>query len=404
MVRLAAFFAATASFLTANACVTIQHSFRPGQGAIPSRAAAVKQEYQYVWGEYVKYAFGHDDLLPVSQTFTDDLFGWGATIVDGIDTAVVMGLTEIVKQQLAWIASVDFGRSNFIVNEFDAMIRYIGGLLSAYDLINSPIVPRGTYDPEHVKALLNAAKTISDHLKPMFDTPSGLPLIFINFTSEEYSNCNPIEPCSSTGVDTAVTGTLILEWYRLSDLTNDPSYRQLAQRVEANLISPEQDLVHPYIVGSSLDANTGKYTNIAGGWQAGIDSFYEYLIKTFIYAPLEPSTPSYKDFWVGAVDSTMKYLAEHPFEHPELTFITQLDGNGNPQHTMDDYACFAGGNILLGGRYLKNSAFIDFGLALTDSCHALFNTSEAGLNPSRMCSSSMSFFFFVLEREKPLRN
>lgn len=380
--KLPALLALVASLLTARACVTIQHPFPSGQGGIPSRAAAVKQEYQNVWGEYAKFAFGEDDLLPLTQSGEDDIFGWGATIVDGIDTAVVMGLTDIVKQQLAWIASVDFNRSESIVDEFDAMIRYIGGLLSAYDLINSPLVPAGTYDPKQVDALLDAARTISDRLKPMFNTPSGLPLANINFTSEQASNCDPIEPCTSTGVDTAVCGTLILEWYRLSDLTNDSSFRELAQRTEANLISPDQVLIHPNIVGSSLDVNTGKYTDFAGGWEAGIDSFYEYLIKTFVYAPSEPSTVDYKDFWVGTVDSTMTFLASHPFQHPELTFITQLDSNGTPEYTMDDYACFAGGNLLLGGRYLDDPAIFDFGLAVTDSCHALFNTSEAGLNPT----------------------
>lgn len=392
MIKLASLLAAVASLHTVRACVTVQHPFPSGQGGIPSKAAAVQQEYEYVWGEYVKYAFGMDDLLPLTQSGENDLFGWGATIVDGIDTAVVMGLTDIVKQQLAWIASVDFSRSESIVDEFDAMIRYIGGLLSAYDLINSPIVPPGTYDPEQVEALLNAAKTISDHLKPMFNTPSGLPLANINFTSEESSNCDPIEPCDATAVDTAVTGTIILEWYHLSDLTGDPSYRQLAQRAEANLISPSQDLVYPNIVGSSLNVDTGKYTNIYGGWQAGIDSFYEYLIKTYIYAPSEPSTVDYKNFWVGTVDSTMTYLAKHPFQHPELTFITQLDSNGNPEYTMDDYACFAGGNLLLGGQYLNNPAILNFGVAVTDSCHALFNTSEAGLNPTRTYPMFLTYF------------
>lgn len=386
MVKSAPLLALAASLLTASAsspsCVTIQHPFSPGKGGIPAKAEAVKQEYRNVWNEYVKYAFGTDDLLPLSHTGENDLFGWGATIIDGIDTAVVMGLTDIVTKQLAWIASVNFNKADSLVDEFDAMIRYIGGLLSAYDLINSPIVAPGTYNPAHVKALLTAAKTISDHLKPMFNSPSGLPYSNINFTTGAYSNCNPISPCpNSTEVDTAVTGTLILEWYRLSDLTNDTSYRELAQKAESNLISPDQTLIYPNIVGSGLDINTGKYLDFAGGWEGGIDSFYEYLIKTYVYAPTEPSTASYKDFWVGTAESTSKYLAQHPFEHPELTFISQLDENGTLENTMDDYACFAGGNLLLGGRYLNDSAIFDLGLAVTDSCHSLFNTSEAGLNP-----------------------
>jgi mannosyl-oligosaccharide alpha-1,2-mannosidase len=383
MVKLAKLFVAVTSVLPAvQACVTIQYQFPKGKGGDAAKAAAVRKEYQYVWGEYAKYAFGNDSLLPLNHSAENDLFGWGATIIDGIDTAVVMGLTDIVKQQLEWIANTNFNKPLSLVDEFDSFIRYIGGLLSAYDLINSPLVPKGTYDPHHVEALLDAAKTISNHLKPMFNTPSGLPLANINFTTNQASNCEPLKPCNVTTVDTAVCGTLILEWYRLSDLTGDNSYRQLAERAEANLISPSQKLIHPNIVGSGLNVDTGKYITIDGGWQAGIDSFYEYLIKTYVYSPGEPVAAQMKNFWVGAVESTIKYLIVHPYEHQELSFITQLDVNGTPEYTMDDYACFAGGNFLLGGRYLNNQEFINYGLELTDSCHALFNQSQAGLNPS----------------------
>jgi mannosyl-oligosaccharide alpha-1,2-mannosidase len=44
----------------------------------------------------------------MDNTCQDDLFGWGATIVDGIDTAIVMNLTSIVTKQLAHIAQTDF--------------------------------------------------------------------------------------------------------------------------------------------------------------------------------------------------------------------------------------------------------------------------------------------------------
>ena len=304
MVRTASLLAGAASLLAARACVTVQYPFPAGTNSNSSKASAVVEEYRYVWGQYEKYAFGNDSLLPLNNSAENDLFGWGASIVDGIDTAVIMGLTDIVEKQLAWIASVDFTRSESLVDEFDAMIRYIGGLLSAYDLINSPIVPAGTYNQTQVDALLTAAKTISDQLKPAFNTTSGLPLSQTNITTGESSNCNPLEPCNSVNVDTAVCGTLILEWYRLSDLTNDTSYRELAERTEANLISPNQNLSFPYIVGLSLDVNTGKYNSFQGGWQGGIDSFYEYLIKTYIYAPTEPSTVDYKDYWVGSVNSS----------------------------------------------------------------------------------------------------
>lgn len=60
------------------------------------------------WNQYSTYAFPNDDLLPITHNYTNDLFGWGATVVDAIDTAIVMGLTDIVEQQLKHIAAVDF--------------------------------------------------------------------------------------------------------------------------------------------------------------------------------------------------------------------------------------------------------------------------------------------------------
>lgn len=41
---------------------------------------------------YREVAFGHDDLQPVSLTFNDGRNGWGATIVDGMPTMIIMGL------------------------------------------------------------------------------------------------------------------------------------------------------------------------------------------------------------------------------------------------------------------------------------------------------------------------
>jgi mannosyl-oligosaccharide alpha-1,2-mannosidase len=93
---------------THEACNRIQYDFPSGTNKNDPRAEAVKKAYVREWNEYMKYAFPNDDLMPLSHNYTNDLFGWGASVVDGIDTAIVMGLTDIVEQQLKHIASVDF--------------------------------------------------------------------------------------------------------------------------------------------------------------------------------------------------------------------------------------------------------------------------------------------------------
>lgn len=48
---------------------------------------------------------------------------------------------------------------------------------------------------------------------------------------------------------------------------------------------------------------------------------------------------------------------------------------------MDDYACFAGGNFLLGAKYLNMPEFFDLGIKVTDSCHYFYNHTATGLGP-----------------------
>ncbi len=97
-------------------------------------------------------------------------------------------------------------------------------------MLTSGYVPDGTYDQGHVNAVLAQAKTLGDKLKPQFKTPSGLPAAYINFSTNTAINgefTNPLDNKTYNSTNAAVAGTLILEFYRLSDLTGDPSYRQL---------------------------------------------------------------------------------------------------------------------------------------------------------------------------------
>lgn len=374
------------------ACKAIQYAFPAGTGGNATRAAAVKEAYQYAWDAYAEYAFGADDLQPLSRTGTDDWYGWGVTIVDGLDTAIVMNLTDVVARQLAFIADIDFTTTSYgAVEIFDTNIRYLGGLLSAYDLLKSGAFPSaGLYDAADVDALLSQAVTLADKLAYGFGTPSGLAAVDVDFATN-----TPVEgsyTVSATGVtynstNTASAGTFLLEWYRLTDLTGNTTYRTLVDRGEAPLVRPSPAPVYPGLVGTQFDTTTGAMLNFAGGWHSEVDSFLEYLIKTYHYAQARPTntTTAYKDFWLAAAESTASYLAVHPygsqFAHAGLTFLSELDDNGTLTDTMDDYSCFAGGNLLLGCQVLGLASLCDLGLAAADGCHQTYNTTLTGLGP-----------------------
>ncbi|TKA69195.1 hypothetical protein B0A55_07072 [Friedmanniomyces simplex] len=358
---------------TLPACKPIQYDFPAGSGGNAERAAAIVEAYLYGWEAYAKHAFGKDELQPLNASGVNDWYGWGVTIVDAIDTAIIMNLTDVVAQQLAFIQKIDFTTTTYgPVEIFDVSIRYVGGLISAYDLLKSgqffDDYPQGQID-----ALLSQAVSLADKIAFGFNSPTGLSSTDVNFTSNEpvfgtYTIAATNVTYNST--NTASTGTFILDWSRLSDLTGNQTYRQLSERAESYLVNPSPAPVYPGLVGTQFDVDTGRMLTFDGGFEAGVDSFLEYLIKTYQYEETATTT-QYKDFWLQAAQSAMKYIALHPYGFPDLTFLSELDVNGTIALTEDDFTCFAGGNFLLGAKLL----------AVTDGCHQTYNTTLTGLGP-----------------------
>ncbi len=175
-----------------------------------------------------------------------------------------------------------------------------------------------TTSTKKVNALLQQAKSLADTLSIAFDTKSGVP--------EGNIMLNPKPKLVNSGRNSlAGMGTLVLEWTRLSDLTGDPKYAKLAQKAESYLIKPTgSPEAFPGLVGSSISTDTGEFVNSRGGWGGGSDSFYEYLIKMYLYDPKQFA--SYKDRWVLAVDSSIKNLKSHPSTRKDLTFFSEYNG------------------------------------------------------------------------------
>lgn len=77
----------------------------------------------------------------------------------------------------------------------------------------------------------------------------------------------------------------MLEWTRLSDLTGKPIYAELTQKAESYLLNPQPAGGEPFpgLLGSHVNLMTGDFIDTSGGWSGGTDSFYEYLIKMYVY-------------------------------------------------------------------------------------------------------------------------
>lgn len=64
---------------------------------------------KHAWDNYVRYAWGKNELRPISKRgHSGSIFGTtpiGATILDGMDTLYIMGMKEEFKQARDWVAN-----------------------------------------------------------------------------------------------------------------------------------------------------------------------------------------------------------------------------------------------------------------------------------------------------------
>jgi hypothetical protein len=221
----------------------------------PAMAAKVKAEFLHAWLNYRRYAWGHDELRPLSRT-PRDWYGTSLmmTPVDALDTLVIMGLRRQADDDRELIATrLDFDK-DVPVKVFEVTIRLLGGLLSGYELTGDP-------------RLLAKAEDLGRRLLPAFASPTGLPYAYVNLRTGAVSRplTNPAE-----------TGTLLLEFGTLSRLTGDPVFYARAKRALAATFARRSPIG---LVGGGLDARTGAWTDPDASIGGGDDSYYEYLWK-----------------------------------------------------------------------------------------------------------------------------
>ena len=99
------------------------------------RQKAVVNAFKHAWKAYKTYAFGHDELKPISKTFSE-WFVLGLTVIDSLDTMWLMNLKDEYKEARDWVDKELHVDRAGDVNLFECTIRILGGLLSIYHLTN----------------------------------------------------------------------------------------------------------------------------------------------------------------------------------------------------------------------------------------------------------------------------
>src|SRR6266704_2435258 len=245
-------------------------------------ATSVRAEFLHAWNGYKKYAWGHDDLKPLSKTGHD----WYAqsllmTPVDALDTMILMGFKDEANRTRQYIVGNLSFDKDISVQNFEITIRLLGGLLSAYQLSGD-------------KRLLNLAEDLGNRLLPVFESPTGLPYRYVNLkTGKVRGNVtNPAE-----------AGTLLIEFGTLSKLVHKPVFYDKAKRALVQIYDLRSSIG---LVGTWINVETGKWTDTDSHISGAIDSYYEYLLKCWILF----GDKDCKRMWDASVAAINKYLAQ----------------------------------------------------------------------------------------------
>lgn len=258
----------------------------PAQNAPPDpgpMARQVRSEFLYSWNAYKQYAWGHDELKPLTRT-AHDWYGTPLymTAVDALDTMIIMGLNDEADKTREFIVkNLSFNQDIYVKN-FEITIRMLGGLLSSYQLTGD-------------QRLLDLAQELGTRLLPAFDSPTGMPYMYVNLKTGKTrgAESNPAE-----------IGTLLIEFGTLSKLTGKPVFYDKAKRALTELYSRRSKLG---LVGSGINVETGQWTVSNSHISGGIDSYYEYLLKCKILF----DDKDCGRMWKASLQAVNKYLADN---------------------------------------------------------------------------------------------
>src|SRR5262249_18236655 len=144
------------------------------------------------------------------------------------------------------------------------------------------------------KRLLALADDLGKRLLPVFDSPTGIPYMFVNLkTGKVRGNVtNPAE-----------AGTLLIEFGTLSKLADKPIYFDKAKSALGEVNQRRSPIG---LIGTRINVETGEWTDKESHITGEIDSYYEYLLKSWLLFDDQDC----KEMWLNSIKAVNKYLAD----------------------------------------------------------------------------------------------
>eukprot|EP00986_Skeletonema_menzelii_P021000 scaffold32893_cov148-Skeletonema_menzelii.AAC.1 len=353
-----------------------------------SRRVHVLKAMKHIWKNYKEYAFGMDELHPISKKGSANWGGMGTTLVllqrpcsmettncslpincqvDALDTLWLMGMKDEFWEARDWVRDHLSHDKVGDVSGFETTIRSLGGLLSAYDLSGD-------------KVFLDKADDLGAKLFKAYDTPSGLPRGSVNLQSGRAKNFG----WNGNAYILAEVGTQQIEYRYLSRATGKQEYAKKSEKVFDILdkITPEDGLLFEKL----KDDGRKGVSFVSGKTSFGAmgDSTYEYMIKLWIQGGRKEDM--YRKMWDKAMNGVHAQLVQKSKPNG-LTYLADRV-NGRTDHKMDHLACFMGGSLALGA-YTDPSGIdssrakrdLKTAKALTYTCYQMYARTKTGISP-----------------------
>ncbi|XP_025068557.1 ER degradation-enhancing alpha-mannosidase-like protein 3 isoform X5 [Alligator sinensis] len=271
--------------------------------------------FDHAYGSYMKYAYPADELMPLScrgrvrglepsRGDIDDALGkFSLTLIDTLDTLVVLNKLDEFEDAVRKVVLDVRLDNDVVVSVFETNIRVLGGLLGGH-IMADMLKVQGERLQWYKDELLHLARDLGYRLLPAFNTTSGLPYPRVNL------RYGVLSPNSRTGTEldtcTACAGTMILEFAALSRLTQETVFEDTARRALDVLWEKRQKGNN--LVGTVINIHNGDWVRRDSGVGAGIDSYYEYLMKAYILL----GDDTYLDRFNAHYVAIMKYISQPP--------------------------------------------------------------------------------------------
>ncbi|GAA6080964.1 ER degradation-enhancing alpha-mannosidase-like protein 3 isoform X1, partial [Tachysurus ichikawai] len=261
------------------------------------------------------HAYPADELMPLtcrgrvrglepSRGDVDDALGrFSLTLIDTLDTLALLNKSKEFEEAVKRVVKDVRLDNDIVVSVFETNIRVLGGLLGGHSMAVM-LKQRGQHMQWYQDELLHMAKDLGLRLLPAFNTSSGLPYPRVNLRHGVQG------PETRTGTETetctACAGTIILEFAALSRFTGDPTFEAHARRALDFLWEKRQR--NSNLVGTTINIHSGEWVRRDSGVGAGIDSYYEYLLKAYVLLGDDQLLQRFNIHYA----SIMKYISQPP--------------------------------------------------------------------------------------------